>query len=262
MSPEGGRVISDEVVIEATGVHKWYGKLHVLRGLDLTVHRGEVVCLIGSSGSGKSTFLRSINHLESIQKGRIKVNGRLIGYRKGDGDGLVPEREDQIASARRGIGMVFQNFNLFWHMTLIQNVVEAPVRVLGLSPAEARARGKELLERVGLSDKADSYPRKLSGGQQQRGAIARALAMRPEVMLFDEPTSALDPETTSEVLEVMEELASDGMTMVVASHEMGFVRRAAHRVVMMADGVIAEDIAASEIDASEGRIRDFTTKLH
>ena len=254
--------VQDDVVIEARDVHKWYGDLHVLRGLDLTVRRGEVVCLIGSSGSGKSTFLRSINHLESIQRGSITVDGRLIGYRESDGEALVPEREDNIASARRGIGMVFQNFNLFWHMTLMQNVMEAPVRVLGLSPAEARERGAELLDRVGLADKAAAYPRKLSGGQQQRGAIARALAMHPEVMLFDEPTSALDPETTSEVLAVMEELAAEGMTMVVASHEMGFVRRAAHRVVLMADGVIAEELAASEIDASEGRIRDFTTKLH
>ncbi|MFD0885541.1 amino acid ABC transporter ATP-binding protein [Streptosporangium algeriense] len=250
-----------DVVIRARGVHKWYGALHVLRGIDLDVHRGEVVCLIGPSGSGKSTFLRTINHLEVIQEGRITVDDRLIGYRE-DGDRLVPEREDQIAVARRGIGMVFQNFNLFWHMTLLQNVVEAPTRVLGLSPAEARARGLELLDRVGLAEKADVYPRKLSGGQQQRGAIARALAMHPEVMLFDEPTSALDPETTGEVLAVMEELAREGMTMIVASHEMGFVRRAAHRVVMMEGGLIVEDVSASRVDESTGRVRDFVVRLH
>ncbi|PZG37122.1 ectoine/hydroxyectoine ABC transporter ATP-binding protein EhuA [Spongiactinospora gelatinilytica] len=250
-----------DVVIEVRGVHKWYGELHVLHGLDLDVHRGEVVCLIGTSGSGKSTLLRTINHLETIQEGRITVNGRTVGYRE-EGGKPVAAREDVIAAARAGIGMVFQNFNLFWHMTLLQNVIEAPIQVLGLNAAEARDRGRELLKRVGLADKADVYPRKLSGGQQQRGAIARALAMRPDVMLFDEPTSALDPETIGEVLTVMEELAADGMTMIVASHEMGFVRRAAHRVVMMENGVIVEDLPAARVDESTGRIRDFIQKFH
>ncbi|MFI0418903.1 amino acid ABC transporter ATP-binding protein [Spongiactinospora sp. 9N601] len=247
--------------IQAEGVHKWYAKLHVLKGVDLTVQAGEVVCLIGPSGSGKSTFLRTVNHLEPIQRGRIRVNGSLVGYREGPDGELVRLSEKAIADSRRSIGMVFQDFNLFWHMTLLENLVEGPVRVLGVPADKAAKEARALLARVGLADKADAYPRKLSGGQQQRGAIARALAMRPSVLLFDEPTSALDPETTSEVLMVMEELAAEGMTMIVASHEMGFVRRAADRVVMMENGVIIEDIPAKTFATAGGRIGEFVRHL-
>lgn len=261
-STETARAGSDAIVT-ARDVHKWYGSLHVLRGVELTVARGEVLCLIGASGSGKSTFLRTINHLEAIQKGRILVNGHLVGYREAADGSLVEESENAVAAARRDIGMVFQSFNLFWHMTLLDNVTHAPMRVFGLSKDEAVERGRALLDRVGLADKEGAYPRKLSGGQQQRGAIARALAMQPALMLFDEPTSALDPETTVEVLAVMEELARDGMTMIVASHEMGFVRRAAHRVVMMENGVIVQEAPAAAVaDMSVGdRIGDFLGKI-
>ena len=231
---------ADGLVVEAAGVHKYFGRLHVLRGVDLTIRRREVVVLIGPSGSGKTTLLRCINHLERIQDGRIRVNGQLIGYREENGK-LVEDRERNIAAQRSQIGMVFQRFNLFPHLTALENIMEAPVQVRGMSEDEAREMGLKLLERVGLEAKIDTYPGRLSGGQQQRVAIARALAMRPALILFDEPTSALDPEMIGEVLDVMRELAREGMTMIIVSHEMGFAREVADRVVMMDEGVIIEE---------------------
>ena len=232
----------DEILV-AEDVHKWFGPLHVLKGVSLTVRRGEVVVIIGASGSGKTTFVRCLNHLEEINRGQIRVNGELIGYRTRGGR-LVKDRERNIARQRRAIGMVFQRFNLFHHMTALENIVEAPVHVLGLDPAEAAARARTLLDRIGLAEKETAYPSQLSGGQQQRVAIARALAMKPRLMLFDEPTSALDPEMIGEVLDVMQELAREGMTMVVVSHEMGFAREVADRIVMMDDGQIIEEAPA------------------
>jgi len=229
-----------DVVVEATEVHKWFGRLHVLKGVSMTVRRKEVVVVIGASGSGKTTFIRCVNHLEKIQQGRIFVNGHLIGYREANGK-LVEDRERNIAKQRQEIGMVFQRFNLFPHMTALENIIEAPIRVRGTPVDEARTVGRALLDRVGLAVKADTYPAQLSGGQQQRVAIARALAMKPALMLFDEPTSALDPEMIGEVLEVMKELAREGMTMIVVTHEMGFAREVADRVVMMDDGQIIEE---------------------
>jgi polar amino acid transport system ATP-binding protein len=228
------------VVVLASDVQKWFGKLHVLKGVSLEVKRQEVVVMIGASGSGKTTFIRCLNHLEKIQGGRIFVNGHLIGYREVDGK-LVEDKEANIARQRQEIGMVFQRFNLFPHMTALANIIEAPIRVRRMPEAEAIAMGKALLARVGLAAKEDSYPAQLSGGQQQRVAIARALAMKPALMLFDEPTSALDPEMIGEVLEVMKELALEGMTMIVVTHEMGFAREVADRVVMMDDGLIIEE---------------------
>jgi polar amino acid transport system ATP-binding protein len=232
--------MSDDVVMRAKDVRKRFGRLEVLTGVSLDVRQRETVCVIGPSGSGKTTFLRCINHLEKIDGGRIEVNGHLIGYREKNGR-LVEDSERNIAKQRTEIGMVFQRFNLFPHLTALENVMEAPVRVRGIRDDLARRGALELLTRVGLSDKCDTYPGKLSGGQQQRVAIARALAMRPALMLFDEPTSALDPEVTGEVLSVMEELADEGTTMIVVTHEMGFARRAADRVVMMDDGVVLEE---------------------
>jgi polar amino acid transport system ATP-binding protein len=229
-----------ELAVRAVDVHKRFGHLHVLKGVDLDVERGETLCLIGPSGSGKSTLLRCINHLEKIDSGRIEVNGHLIGYRERNGR-LVEDSERSIASQRAEIGMVFQRFNLFPHRTALGNVIEAPIRVRGIPEARAKRAGELLLERVGLADKRDVYPGKLSGGQQQRVAIARALAMNPALMLFDEPTSALDPEMIGEVLEVMEELAREGMTMIVVTHEMGFAKKAADRVAMIDDGRIIEE---------------------
>jgi polar amino acid transport system ATP-binding protein len=232
-------VSTDGVLVHASDVRKSFGRLEVLKGVSLDVARGETVCVIGPSGSGKSTFLRCINHLEKIDGGRIEVNGRLIGYREKKGK-LVEDSDRNIAKQRSEVGMVFQRFNLFPHKTALENVIEAPVNVRGVKKEEAVRLGEELLERVQLSDKRDVYPGKLSGGQQQRVAIARALAMRPALMLFDEPTSALDPETIGEVLTVMQELAEEGMTMIVVTHEMGFAREAADRVVMMDEGQIIE----------------------
>jgi polar amino acid transport system ATP-binding protein len=229
-----------DVVMRAEDVHKRFGRLQVLKGVSLDVQQRETICIIGPSGSGKTTFIRCINHLEKIDAGRITVNGQLIGYRQ-KGDKLVEDSEKSISRQRTQIGMVFQRFNLFPHKTALENVVEAPVRVLGQDKGKASEEGTRLLTRVGLGDKCDTYPGKLSGGQQQRVAIARALAMRPALMLFDEPTSALDPEVTGEVLAVMEELAHEGMTMIVVTHEMGFAREAADRVVMMDEGVIIEE---------------------
>ncbi|MBA3736642.1 MAG: amino acid ABC transporter ATP-binding protein [Actinobacteria bacterium] len=227
-------------MVSAEGVVKRFGLLEVLKGVSLDVQPGETVCIIGPSGSGKTTFIRCINHLEKIDGGRIEVNGHLIGYREKNGK-LVEDSEVNIARQRVEIGMVFQRFNLFPHMTALENVIEAPLRVRKLSKELAVKEGEALLDRVGLADKRDVYPGKLSGGQQQRVAIARALAMKPALMLFDEPTSALDPETIGEVLEVMKELVAVGMTMIVVTHEMGFAREAADRVVMMDEGLVIEE---------------------
>ena len=253
---------SADIIVAADNVSKWYGPLQVLKNVSLTVRRGETVVIIGPSGSGKTTFVRCINHLEKIQEGRILVNGHLIGYREQRGR-LVEDRPRNIALQRREIGMVFQRFNLFNHMTALDNITEAPVRVLGLSTSEARARAKALLDRVGLADKEDAYPAHLSGGQQQRVAIARALAMQPRLMLFDEPTSALDPEMIGEVLSVMRQLAREGMTMVVVSHEMGFAREVADRVVMMDHGEIIEEGSPMKIFGSSDhdRTRLFLSKI-
>jgi polar amino acid transport system ATP-binding protein len=226
-------------MVQAEGVRKRFGPLEVLAGIDLTVERGEVMCIIGPSGSGKSTFLRCINHLEKIDGGRLYVDGELVGYRRA-GSKLYELREREVARKRAEIGMVFQRLNLFPHLTAYENVVEAPVRVKGEPRAQVRARAQALLDRVGLADKAKAYPNQLSGGQQQRVAIARALAMRPKLMLFDEPTSALDPELVGEVLDVMHGLAEDGMTMVVVTHEMGFAREAGDALVFMDGGVVVE----------------------
>jgi polar amino acid transport system ATP-binding protein len=251
-----------ELVVEATDVEKWFGRLHVLKGVSLAVRRKEVVVICGPSGSGKTTFIRCINHLERIQQGQVLVNGHLIGYRE-QGGVLVEDKEQNIARQRQEIGMVFQRFNLFPHMTALENVVEAPIRVRGIAESDAVEMGRELLDRVGLAHKVDVYPAQLSGGQQQRVAIARALAMKPALMLFDEPTSALDPEMIGEVLEVMKELAREGMTMIVVSHEMGFAREVADRVAMMDDGVILEEAPPEEFFSSpkHERTRIFLSKI-
>jgi polar amino acid transport system ATP-binding protein len=228
-------------MVKAEGVHKRFGRLEVLKGILMEVDGGEVVCIIGPSGSGKSTFLRCINHLEKIDAGRLWVDGDLVGYRQ-VGDKLYEQRDAEVCRDRAEIGMVFQRFNLFGHMTALENVIEAPVHVKKVRKRDAVEQGKALLERVGLVDKLASYPSQLSGGQQQRVAIARALAMQPKLMLFDEPTSALDPELVGEVLEVMKSLAFDfKTTMIVVTHEMGFAREAADRVLMMDDGRIIEE---------------------
>jgi polar amino acid transport system ATP-binding protein len=226
-------------MVKAENVHKSFGHVEVLKGIDLEVTNGEVFCLLGPSGSGKSTFLRCINHLERVDGGRLSVDGRLIGYRE-EGDKLYEMHEREIAAQRRDIGMVFQRFNLFPHMTALENVMEAPVQVRGESKAAARQQALQLLDRVGLAERAGNYPAELSGGQQQRVAIARALAMKPKLMLFDEPTSALDPELVGEVLDVMKDLAREGMTMIVVTHEIGFAREVADTVVFMDGGVIVE----------------------
>ena len=253
---------STDVVVDARNVDKWFGKLHVLRDVTLAVRRQEVVVVIGPSGSGKTTFIRCVNHLEKIQKGRIFVNGHLIGYRDVDGR-LVEDKESNIARQRQEIGMVFQRFNLFPHKTALENIVEAPVQVRGMAADEAVAMGRALLARVGLGAKESAYPAQLSGGQQQRVAIARALAMKPALMLFDEPTSALDPEMIGEVLEVMKELAREGMTMIVVTHEMGFAREVADRVVMMDEGVIVEEGTPEHFFSSptHERTRSFLSKI-
>jgi polar amino acid transport system ATP-binding protein len=250
-------------IVRTEDVEKYFGKHHVLRGVSLEVKKQEVVCIIGPSGSGKTTFLRCINHLERINAGRIEVNGHSIGYRASGGDELVEDSPRNIARQRSEIGFVFQRFNLWPHKTALGNIIEAPIRVRKIPRSEAIAHGEALLERVGLADKRDAYPMKLSGGQQQRVAIARALAMRPALMLFDEPTSALDPEMIGEVLEVMKELAADGMTMLVVSHEMGFAREAADRIVMMDEGVIVEEAPPAKLfDAPEhARTQQFLSKI-
>ena len=226
-------------LVRAEGVSKQFGRLQVLKGIDLEVVPGEVMCIIGPSGSGKSTFLRCINHLEKIDGGKLYVDGELVGYRQATGK-LYELREREVARKRAEIGMVFQRFNLFPHMTVLGNVCEAPIGVKGESKDVVRKRARALLERVGLADKVDAYPAQLSGGQQQRVAIARALAMEPKLMLFDEPTSALDPELVGEVLDVMRGLAQDGLTMIVVTHEMGFAREVGDELVFMDDGIVVE----------------------
>ena len=249
-------------MVEARRVRKSYGNQEVLKGIDLEVGAGEVVSMLGPSGSGKSTFLRCINHLESIDGGEISVNGQLVGYRRHGGK-KYELRPREVATARRDVGMVFQRFNLFPHRTAVENVMEAPVYVKGESRAAARAHALELLDRVGLAERAAAYPAELSGGQQQRVAIARALAMRPKLMLFDEPTSALDPELVGEVLEVMQGLAADGMTMIVVTHEIGFAREVCHRVVFMDDGVIVEQGSPGEVfgNPRHRRTQAFLSKV-
>jgi len=236
-------------MVDVRGVHKRFGHIEVLKGVDLEVARGEVTCLLGRSGSGKSTLLRCINQLESIEGGEIFVDGERIGYQEKRGK-LHPLSHRGVARQRQSIGMVFQRFNLFSHMTAIENIVEAPSGVLGLSKAAARERARELLDRVGLGDRGDHYPRQLSGGQQQRVAIARALAMEPTVMLFDEPTSALDPELVGEVLGVMRDLANDGMTMIVVTHEVSFAREVADTVVFLDGGEVVERGASAQVLAN------------
>jgi polar amino acid transport system ATP-binding protein len=250
------------LMVQAQGVHKRFGHVEVLKGIDLEVAPSEVMCVIGPSGSGKSTFLRCINHLEKIDAGRLRVDGRLVGYREHGGK-LHELKDREVAAQRRDIGMVFQRFHLFPHMTALENVIEAPVQVKRVSKGTARARGVELLERVGLGDRVHNYPNQLSGGQQQRVAIARALAMEPKLMLFDEPTSALDPELVGEVLDVMRGLAADGMTMVVVTHEMGFAREVGDTVVFMDDGVVVEAGAPKQVltDPQHERTRAFLSKV-
>jgi polar amino acid transport system ATP-binding protein len=249
-------------MVLAEGVHKRFGRLEVLKGINLEVAHGEVMCLLGPSGSGKSTFLRCINHLEKINCGRLSVDGELVGYRQ-SGDKLHELHESVVARKRAEIGMVFQHFNLFPHMTALENVTLAPTRVLGVSRREARERGAELLQRVGLADKLDVHPVALSGGQQQRVAIARALAMEPKLMLFDEPTSALDPELVGDVLDAMRGLARDGMTMIVVTHEVGFAREVADTVVFMDAGVVVESGSPEQVLGAprHERTRAFLQKV-
>ncbi|GHJ18542.1 amino acid ABC transporter ATP-binding protein [Streptomyces albus] len=249
-------------MVKAERVCKSYGSVEVLKGIDLEVNSGEVFCIVGPSGSGKSTFLRCINHLEKINAGRLYVDGTLVGYREKGGK-LYELRDREVAAQRRDIGMVFQRFNLFPHMTAVENVMEAPVQVKRVPKAEARKRAGELLDRVGLADKRDNYPAQLSGGQQQRVAIARALAMDPKLMLFDEPTSALDPELVGEVLDVMKALAQDGMTMIVVTHEMGFAREVGDSLVFMDGGVVVESGNPRDVltDPQHERTKLFLSKV-
>jgi len=249
-------------MVKSEGVHKRFGRLEVLRGIDMEVAPREVMVIIGPSGGGKSTLLRCINHLEKITTGRLWVDGELVGYREAEGK-IYELREREVARKRSEIGMVFQNFNLFPHMTAIENVIEAPVRVRGVPRDQALEEGQVLLERVGMAEKAPVYPAQLSGGQQQRVAIARALAMKPKLMLFDEPTSALDPELVGEVLDVMRSLANEGMTMIVVTHEMGFAREVGDALVFMDAGVIVESGSPREVLASprEERTKAFLSKV-
>ncbi|WP_311132306.1 amino acid ABC transporter ATP-binding protein [Nonomuraea gerenzanensis] len=249
-------------MVRARAVRKHFGHLEVLKGIDLDVRPQEVVVVLGPSGSGKSTFLRCVNHLETIDGGSIHVDGELIGF-EASGGKVRHLRKSRITRQRREIGMVFQQFNLFPHMTVLQNVIEAPIGVRGEPREQARERGHALLRRVGLEDKAGSYPRQLSGGQQQRVAIARALAMRPKLMLFDEPTSALDPELVGEVLATMKGLAEDGLTMIVVTHEIGFAREVADRVVFMDGGVVVESGTPADVldNPSSPRTRAFLSRV-
>jgi polar amino acid transport system ATP-binding protein len=251
-----------EPMVKADHVRKQFGPLQVLKGVSLEVALREVVCMVGPSGSGKSTFLRCVNHLEKIDGGRLYVDGELVGYRQENGK-VYELRENEVARKRAEIGMVFQRFNLFPHMTAVENVAEAPVLLKRMTKREAHADARLLLEMVGLADRAGSYPAQLSGGQQQRVAIARALAMNPKLMLFDEPTSALDPELVGEVLDVMRRLAREGMTMIVVTHEIGFAREVGDTVVFMDGGVVVETGAPREVFASprEQRTRDFLSKV-
>ena len=254
--------MTDAPMVLAERVSKNFGTNKVLRGISLEVDPGEVLCIVGPSGSGKSTFLRCINHLERVDGGRLSVDGQLVGYRQ-KGDKLYELKLKEAAFQRQEIGMVFQRFNLFPHLTAVENITLAPMRVKGLSKAQATARAMDLLERVGLGDKGDAYPAHLSGGQQQRVAIARALAMDPKLMLFDEPTSALDPELVGEVLDVMKELAKSGMTMIVVTHEMGFAREVADTLVFMDEGVVVEAGPPREIlsNPQHDRTKAFLSKV-
>ncbi len=249
-------------MVEAVMVSKSFGSNEVLKSISLRVDRGQVMCVIGPSGSGKSTFLRCINHLERIDAGRLYVDGELMGYRQ-RGDRLYELKPSEASRQRRDIGMVFQHFNLFGHMTALENVMEAPIRVKGASRKDAEARGRDLLARVGLAAQSGHYPAQLSGGQQQRVAIARALAMDPKLMLFDEPTSALDPELVGEVLDVMRELAQTGMTMVVVTHEMGFAREVGDALVFMDGGVVVEAGDPHEVlgNPQHQRTKAFLSKV-
>ena len=235
-----------EPALRVEGLRKSYGQVEVLKGIDMQVKPGEVACLVGPSGSGKSTFLRCINHLEKINSGRLYVDGELVGYQEKKGR-LYELSDREVCRKRAEIGMVFQNFNLFQHMSVLENIIEAPTRVLKISKEEAIVHARELLELVGLSGREESLPKQLSGGQQQRVAISRALAMRPKLMLFDEPTSALDPELVGEVLTAMQDLANSGMTMIVVTHEMGFARKVADTVTFMDAGLIVESGAPDEV---------------
>jgi polar amino acid transport system ATP-binding protein len=249
-------------LVRAVGVRKSFGPTEVLKGVDLSVDAGQVVCLLGPSGAGKSTFLRCVNHLETIDAGRIWVDGQAVGFTSRDGK-LFELREREVARQRRGVGMVFQRFNLFPHRTAVENVAEGPVHVQGTPRKAALDEARALLDRVGLADKAGSYPHQLSGGQQQRVAIARALAMRPKLMLFDEPTSALDPELVGEVLDVMADLARDGMTMIVVTHEIGFARQVADSVAFMVDGAVVETGPPGQVldNPQQQRTQQFIAKV-
>jgi polar amino acid transport system ATP-binding protein len=249
-------------MVKAEQVCKSFGALHVLKGITLEVGKGQVLVMVGPSGSGKSTFLRCINHLEQVNAGRLYVDGDLIGYRD-RGTKLHEMSPRDAAKQRRDIGMVFQHFNLFPHRTALENIIEAPLHVKRVKKDDAVARGKDLLDQVGLAEKANAYPAQLSGGQQQRVAIARALAMNPKLMLFDEPTSALDPELVGEVLAVMKKLAQEGMTMVVVTHEMGFAREVANELVFMDGGVVVESGPPREVLANpqHERTKAFLSKV-
>ncbi|WP_371479551.1 amino acid ABC transporter ATP-binding protein [Kitasatospora sp. NBC_00315] len=251
-----------DAMVRVRGVHKSFGALEVLRGVDLVVPAGSVTVVLGPSGSGKSTLLRAINHLEKLDRGFVSIDGELIGYRRSGGR-LHELKEREVLRQRTGIGFVFQNFNLFPHLTVLENIVEAPISALKQPKAEARTAALALLARVGLSDKADAYPRQLSGGQQQRVAIARALALQPKVLLFDEPTSALDPELVGEVLDVIKDLAHTGTTMIVVTHEIGFAREVADTVVFMDGGVVVEQGPPAAVldDPQHERTRSFLSKV-
>ena len=244
--------MGDQPMVEISGVNKYYGDYHALRDINLSIDRGEVVVVLGPSGSGKSTLCRTINRLETIEEGTIAIDGKLL-----------PEEGKDLAKLRANVGMVFQQFNLFPHMTIKDNVTLGPIKVRRMPKAEAEELAHKLLDRVGIANQADKYPAQLSGGQQQRVAIARALAMKPKVMLFDEPTSALDPEMVNEVLDVMTSLAQEGMTMIVVTHEMGFARRAADRILFMADGQVIEDTDPESFftNPQSDRARDFLGKI-
>ncbi|MDI2034213.1 amino acid ABC transporter ATP-binding protein [Paenarthrobacter nitroguajacolicus] len=254
--------MTTNVLVRAENVHKSFGLIEVLKGINLEVNSGEVVCLLGASGSGKSTFLRCINHLETLSNGRIWVGDKVVGYRQ-DGDRLYELSDKEAAKQRRSIGMVFQRFNLFPHMTVLENIIEGPVLVNRVKTAEAKRHASELLARVGLEGREHSYPRQLSGGQQQRVAIARALAMKPELILFDEPTSALDPELVGEVLDVMKDLAKSGLTMIVVTHEIGFAKEVADRVAFMHGGEIVEIGPPAEVlgNPQHDRTKAFLSRV-
>ncbi len=249
-------------MILVENIHKYFGELHVLKGIDFSVKPGEVVCVVGPSGSGKSTLLRCLNHLERITSGKVYIDGEMVDYRENDKDAMRID-PDKVTQMCAEMGMVFQRFNLFPHKTALENVTLAPITVKGESKEQAAVRGRKLLESVGLADKANEYPSRLSGGQQQRVAIARALGMEPKILLFDEPTSALDPELVGEVLEVMKKLAHTGITMMVVTHEMGFAKEVADRIVFMDDGYIKEVAPPKEFfnNPKDKRLRDFLATI-